>query len=113
MAVKRDDLMHGVALTGANVAGNIARGTSKNVKQIEATEAEKLERARTMKTQGKKGCKAQRVNMAFSADNYDFIQVVSKLKGFNLTQFVNFVMDKYREEHADIYEQAKKLQEGL
>ena len=77
------------------------------------TEAEKEKRAKTMRTQGRKGCKIQRVNMAFSADNYDFLRTVSKLKGDSITNFVNFIVDKYREEHSDIYEQAKKLIEGL
>ena len=91
----------------------ISRGVSGKGTQNEATEAEKETRARTMRTQGRKGCKIQRVNMAFSADNYDFLRTVSKLKGDSITNFVNFIVEKYRADHSDVYEQAKKLIEGL
>ena len=110
---KRNALEENLQTIMGETAKNISRGVSGKGTQNEATEAEKEKRAKTMRTQGRKGCKIQRVNMAFSADNYDFLRTVSKLKGDSITNFVNFIVDKYREEHSDIYEQAKKLIEGL
>lgn len=60
-------------------------------------------------TQGKKGFKMQRINMAFTPDNMDFIRIMAKIKGQTMTQFVNGVLDQEREAKEDIYQEAKKL----
>lgn len=70
------------------------------------TEDEKKERQAQMKTQGKKGAGAQRINMAFTPDNIDFIHVMSRIRGQTMTEFVNYVLDLYKEEHPDIYRRA-------
>lgn len=95
------------------VSANIEQATGGRGTQPEAEAAEKEERAREGKTQGRKGCKAARINMAFTADNYEFIQFVSHYKGMNLTQFVNDVLDQYRAEHAEAYKRARAQSEEL
>lgn len=110
---KRNALEENLQTIMGETAKTISRGTSGKGTQNEATDAEKKERAHTMKTQGRKGCKVQRVNMAFSDTNYDFLRVVAKIKGDSITTFVNFIVDKYREEHADAYRKAKEIQEEL
>ena len=60
-------------------------------------------------TQGRKGYKMQRINMAFTPDNIDFLRTISKVKGQTMTQFVNDILDKAREENKDLIEQIKSL----
>lgn len=95
--------------TQTRVSANIEAATAGRGTQEEADKKEKAKRASEMKTQGRKGCKLPRINLAFSAENHDFIQTVSRVRGQNLTQFVNFIIAKYAEEHSDLYEKAKKL----
>lgn len=70
---------------------------------------EQRERIDTMKTAGRKGCHAPRINLAFSGPNYDFVRVMSRIKGQTLTSFVNWIIDEYRAEHPDLYEKALAL----
>ena len=48
-------------------------------------------------TQGKKGAKARRINMAFSDDNHAFIHAESRRLGLSATQLVNMLIEQYRE----------------
>lgn len=82
-------------------------------KQAPASPAEMEERKAALKTQGKKGCKAVRINMAFTPDNHDFIKTMSKLTGQNMTEFTNFVIERYRTEHPELYTEAVKLRDKL
>ena len=40
-------------------------------------------------TQGKKGQKHPRINMAFPADHLDYLQVISRIEGVSITEYVN------------------------
>ena len=95
------------------VSENINQATGGRGTQTEAGDEEKAKRDREGKTQGRKGCKQARINMAFTAENYKFIQFTARYKGMNLTQFVNFVIEQYREEHADAYQRALEISEEL
>ncbi len=95
------------------VSANITQATGGSGTQPEADEAEKETRAKNGRTQGRKGCKLPRINMAFTPENYEFIQHVSHYKMMNLTKFVNYIIDRYREEHAEAYERAKGTAEEL
>ena len=61
------------------------------------------------KTQGKKGMKMPRINMAFSPSNIDFVRIMAAIKGQTMTQYVNALLDKEREANGEAYEAAKKL----
>ncbi len=74
-----------------------------------ATPEEAAARAAALKTQGKKGAKCDRYNMAFTPVNYDYINIVSRVKGISKTKFVNQIIDEYRENNPEIYKKAKKL----
>lgn len=84
-----------------------ATGTKQNLPT--ADESEKKTRAEALKTQGKKGCKAVRINMAFTPSNHDFICVMSKINGMTLTAYCNAIVEEYRKEHSDLYDQAKAV----
>lgn len=66
-----------------------------------------------LETAGRKGLKLSRINMAFSPDNYQYIQVMSKACGESLTQFVNRIIKLSRENNAEAYQQALNFRAGL
>lgn len=47
-------------------------------------------------TQGKKGQKLKRINMAFSDTNHEYITKESRKQGISSTAFVNLIIDAYR-----------------
>lgn len=63
-------------------------------------------------TQGRKGLKMQRINMAFTPTNIDYIKVMSAIRGQTMTQFVNALITQDREKNGDAYEAAKALTQG-
>lgn len=65
-------------------------------------------------TQGKKGKKLPRINMAFSPENMSHIQVMARVAGCSATEYVNRLIAADREARGDVAEQARKLfQEAL
>lgn len=70
--------------------------------------AEEIKTAREQgKTQGRKGVKAIRINMAFTPEIHDYIKTMARARGESVTQFTNYVFSQSMEQNADIYEQAK------
>ena len=63
-------------------------------------------------TQGRKGMKMQRINMAFTPSNIDYIRVMAAIRGQTMTQFVNALITQDRERSGEAYDAAKKLTEG-
>lgn len=47
-------------------------------------------------TQGKKGQKLKRINMAFSDLNHEYITKESRRQGMTATAFVNMIIEEYR-----------------
>lgn len=66
-----------------------------------------------LNTQGRKGLKAARINMAFTPENYDYIRVMSGMRGNSMTDFVNYVIAEHRREHGEKYEQAKEIMKDM
>lgn len=95
------------------VSATIAQSTSNKGQQAEATPTEKAERAAKLKTQGRKGCQAIRINMAFTPENHEYIKVMAKITGRTMTEFANLAIQKYREEHPDLYTKAKEIIDQL
>ena len=73
------------------------------------TEQEIKKAQAEQQTQGKKGYKMHRINMAFTPDNIDFIRAISKLKGVTMTQYINELLDLEREKHTDLLKQIKSI----
>lgn len=84
----------------------IEQATSQKGQQGTASPQEAAERAENLKTQGRKGCKATRINMAFTPENHRFIKVMASASGHTMTEFTNMVITAYRNEHPEIMEQA-------
>jgi len=60
-------------------------------------------------TQGKKGQKLPRINMAFSHENLEYLNIVSRIDGISKTDFVNRLIAKDRSRRADEVERAKTV----
>jgi hypothetical protein len=94
--------------TGRVIAG-LEQATSRRGQQPAITQQEAEQRAAEMRTQGRAGAKMPRINMAFTPENHQFIKIMSTIRGESMTQFVNFIFDQYREEHPEIYQDAKAI----
>ena len=105
MAGKKDF----AGMNTGRVYGAIEQATSSKGQQGTASPQEAQERAAQLKTQGRKGCKAIRINMAFTPENHEFIKIMAKISGKTMTEFANLVVERYRTEHPDLYEQAKAI----
>lgn len=73
------------------------------------SEAEKNQRKAEGKTQGRTGCKTDRINLAFTVENYKFIKRFSRCKGLNMTDFVNFIIEDYRTRNQKDFEEIEKF----
>lgn len=82
----------------------------KNVQDVqEVQETQQVQEVKPLKieepkkeigtTQGKKGQKLKRINMAFSDVNHEFIIKESRKNGISATAFVNSILDAYRNQN--------------
>ena len=81
--------------------------------QATASKEEAETRAEEGKTQGRKGCRASRINMAFTPSNYEFLQIMSKATGNTMTKFCNLIIKAYQAEHPEFMEKAKAFLEVI
>ena len=77
------------------------------------TEEEQLTYKNELRTGGRKGCKAQRINMAFAPDVLDYLRTMSGLRGESMTRYVDRVLRSNMEKNADLYQQAVALTKML
>lgn len=101
------------AINTGRVYSAIEKGTSRKGQQGKASQQEAADRASKLKTQGRKGCKAVRINMAFTPENHEYIKVMAKVTGKTMTEFANLAIERYRTEHPDLYEKAKAIIDSL
>lgn len=86
----------------------------KERKPVEAYSAEAAEEMRAAgKTQGRKGCKTHRINMAFSDELYEYITTMARVRGESITAFTNYIFKKSIEDNAEIYEKAKAFRDSI
>jgi enhancing lycopene biosynthesis protein 2 len=64
------------------------------------------------RTQGRKGQKLPRINMAFQLDNLEYLQIISRIEGKSITDYVNKLVESDRINKAEIIETAKTLLKG-
>lgn len=103
MAAKKKDYSQ---MQTGRLYSNIEQATTTKGQQGTASPEEAAERAADLKTQGRKGCKAIRINMAFTPENHEFIKVMAKASGKTMTEFTNLVIAAYQKEHPEIMQQA-------
>ena len=93
--------------TGNRAFSAIEQATAKKGQQGTASPEEAEARAEALQTQGRKGCKAVRINMGFTPSNHEFIRVMAKASGRTMTEFTNLVISAYQREHPEIMAQAQ------
>ena len=64
-------------------------------------------------TQGRKGCKLIRINMAFSPEVHTYIKTMARVRGETITEFTNWVFRQSMEINDKLYQEAKIFREGL
>ena len=80
----------------------------------QAPTQEEVDMARDLgKTQGRKGCKAIRINMAFAPDVHDYVTTMARAAGMSITEFTNVVFRQHMENNMDQYEKAKEFRINL
>ena len=60
-------------------------------------------------TQGRKGQKLPRINMAFSIENLEYLQIISRIEGKSITEYVNTLIRADSSNRADEIKQAKSV----
>ena len=102
-----------ITITRGKVAETIEKATSKKKQQGTASREEQQERKETLRTQGRKGCKLSRINLAFTPDNHQFIKIMAKATGKTMTEVTNNIIAAYRKEHPEFLEKATDFIELL
>lgn len=70
--------------------------------------AEEIQLAREQgKTQGRKGMKALRINIAFEPVVHDYVVNMSQASGMSMTDFVNYILRKSIAANQELYERAQ------
>ena len=107
MAGKKDF----AGMNTGRVYSTIEQATSTRGQQSKASPQEQAERAATGRTQGRKGCKkdGKRINLLLDPANHQFISVMAKATGRNMTEMCNEIIKAYRNDHPDIMEKAAGL----
>ena len=78
-----------------------------------AQPAEQTPKQEVHSTQGRKGAKQQRINMAFSPEDLDYMRVMAGLKGVSITKLVNDLIAQDREKNSSVYRAAKDLSKQI
>ena len=63
-------------------------------------------------TQGKKGQKLPRINMAFQTSNLEYLQIISRIEGKSITEYVNNLVEQDRQKNSERMEAAKQILKG-
>ena len=63
----------------------------------------------THSTQGRKGQKLPRINMAFSPENLEYLQIISRVEGISITEYINILIKTDSSSRADEIKQAKSV----
>ncbi|MBR4908260.1 MAG: hypothetical protein IKZ43_04525 [Acidaminococcaceae bacterium] len=88
-----------------------AQDVQRTRKEYNEQQAQEMRQAGT--TQGRKGCKALRINMAFTPETHEYITTMARVKGESITDFVNHVLKQSMAANAELYEQAKAFKESF
>lgn len=97
----------------AAAATKAATATHTKGQQVEASPAEQAERKSAMRTQGRKGCKAERIHTAYSPENYQYIKSIAAANGVTLTKVVNAIIDEHRALHPEVERNMKRAARGI
>lgn len=112
MAIKKDFSQ----VNTGRVYSAIEQATAEPAQEVQNprtpyTEQKAQEMREAGTTQGRKGCKAVRINMAFSPAVHTYIKTMARVRGESVTAFTEYVFRQSMEQNTDLYEKAKTFQE--
>lgn len=117
MASKKDFSKVGTRIVLDAITDATAETAQPAKKERKKTEAYSPEAAAAMMaagtTQGRKGCGAARINMAFSPAVYDYIKTMARVSGLSITEFTELVFAKSMEENGELYKKALAFRNSL
>lgn len=96
----------------SSILDNIQAGSTRSTKQKPASAKEQEERGNAMQTQGRRGCKLARYCLGLTPANNEFVCIVSRVKGQSKNEFINSMIDAYRQSHPELLAKAKDLIEN-
>ena len=77
------------------------------------SEQETLDFMQEMKTSGRKGLKLPRINVAFQPDVYQYVNIMSRVRGDTLTEFVNLALRQHMEQNRELYDRALEFRREI
>ena len=106
---------------GQAVSNTIAEATAEPAQETQEKRKERktysaqeaLEFMQNMKTNGRKGVKLPRINLAFAPDVYEYCRTMARAAGMNYTDFVNMILRQHMDEHQEAYKKAIQFREDL
>lgn len=99
-----------VAANARSVYGTVIGSTQSTQKvQHEQGTPDLPEEPAPVQTQGRKGAKLPRINMAFSPQNLEYLRVMAGLRGQSVTKYVNTLVEQDMALNEDTYTAAKKI----
>lgn len=99
------------AAAAASPVYNQIIGTKQEAQEQDTYEVQYVQEAQS--TQGKKGMKQPRINMAFTPENLSYLRIMAGIKGISITKYVNDLILQDREKKADTYNEAKRITESI
>ena len=74
-----------------------------------------LEAQENMQTQGKKGIKLPRINLALTPSNYDYVKTMASMNGVSVTKFINNLIKNELNSGAnsDVYKEVLEIRNSI
>ena len=97
-------------ITGAEkVIDTFGQSAQAKKMQPPISKEEKAKREAQGNTQGRQGAKKPRINLALTTDNYNFVRRFSKCRGQSQIDFINSIIENYKQEHIKELEKIEEL----
>lgn len=77
------------------------------------TKKETEEAKENLQTKGKKGMALQRMNLAFTPSNYEYIKTMAAMQGISHTEFINSIIKADAEANAAAYKKILKIRDSI
>ena len=73
------------------------------------TEQEKQEHMNAHKTQGRPGIKIARLNLAISPEMFEYVRIMSRVRGEAMGNFIDRALREDMERYKDLYQEARSF----
>lgn len=83
--------------------------SAQNEQQVQEVQASRTELPVVPHTQGRKGEKLPRINMAFTPQNLEYLRVMAGLRGQSVTRYVNALVEQDMVRNKSTYAIAKEI----